>query len=101
MARDGVIGAQQCGIFEWHGWCFIWGNVVRELLSFNKIELLPWDIIPGCMAHNLEDPLPDGAELAFYDGIAHLISAGDLAFDDLRAIYAMDPRFQVPEEILA
>jgi hypothetical protein len=100
MARGGLIDAQRCGIFEWHGWWFIWGNVVRELLAFNKIELLPWDMIPDCMTHDLEDPLPEGAELAFYDGIANLTSAGDYAFDGLRAIYQGDPRFQVPDEIL-
>lgn len=93
MCRHKNSDAQQFGIFEWRGWWFIWGNVVRELLSFNKIELLPWDIIPGCMTHNLEDPLAEGSELSFCDGIAALTLAGDMAFDELRAIYENDARF--------
>ena len=79
MCRQGQANPQQFGIFEWHGWWFIWGNVVRELLAFNKIELLPWDVIPGCMTHELDDPLPEGDELALYDGIASLALAGDAA----------------------
>ena len=101
MARNGVIEAQQCGIFEWRGWWFIWGNIIRELLAFNKIELLPWDVLPDIMTHDLEDPLVEGAELAFYDGIANLTSAGDMAFPELRAIYQYDPRFQPTKEILS
>jgi hypothetical protein len=100
MCRRGEMDVRQVGIFEMRGWWFIWGNVVRELLSFNKIELLPWDIIPGCMTHNLEDPLAEGSELSFYDGIAALTLAGDLAFDDLLAIYKKDARFHATSEIL-
>jgi hypothetical protein len=99
MCRRGDAEAQNFGIFEWHGWWFIWGNVVRELLSFNKIELLPWDFVPGCMTHDLEDPLVEGAELALYDGIAALTLAGDLAFDGLRAIYENDGRFHPSDEV--
>jgi hypothetical protein len=100
MCRSGEFDPQNCGIFEWRGWWFIWGNIIRELLAFNKIELLPWDYLPACMTHQMEDPLPDGPELAFYDGIAALTLAGDLAFPELCAIYESDSRFQVPPEIL-
>jgi len=100
MCRQGDVDAQQFGIFEWHGWWFIWGNVVRELLAFNKIELLPWDFIPGCMTHNLEDPLVEYPELSFYDGIAALTLAGDVAFEALRAIYEKDTRFHPSDELL-
>jgi hypothetical protein len=99
ICRQGLAVPQQFGIFEWHGWWFIWGNVVRELLAFNKIELLPWDVLPGCMSHELDDPLPTGAELALCDGFAALTLAGDAAFPELRAIFEGDPRFQAPSEI--
>jgi hypothetical protein len=100
MCRHGQFDPQNCGIFEWRGWWFIWGNIIRELLAFNKIELLPWDYLPGCMTHEMADPLPDDPELAFYDGIAALTLAGDLTFSELRAIYDGDARFLVPPEIL-
>lgn len=99
ICRHGQADPHQFGIFDWHGWWFIWGNVVRDVLAFNKIELLPWDILPNCMTHELEDPLPTGSELALYDGIASFTLTEDLAFSQLRAIYD-DPRFQVTNEIL-
>lgn len=99
MCRLEKAAPQQFGIFEMRGWWFIWGNVVREILSLNKIELLPWDILPGCMTHNLEAPLVDGPELAFYDGIAALTLAADVAWADLRAIYDKDARFHLTEDI--
>lgn len=98
--RLGAADPTHFGISNMHGWWFIWGNVVRELLALNKIEILPWDYLPGCMTHELSDPVPSGAELAFHDGIASLTVAGDFAFQSLRALYDTDPRFQVTKEIL-
>jgi len=100
MCRLGQYDPQNCGIFEWSGWWFIWGNVVREVLAFNKIELLPWDFIPNCMTQDLDDPLPKGPQLAFYDGIAALTQAGDLAYPELRAINENNLRFQLSDEIM-
>ena len=100
MCRQGQAEPRQFGIFDMHGWWFIWGNVVRDLLAFNKVEILPWDIIPGCMAHDLSAPLATGSELALYDGVAALTMAGDCAFPKLRAIYDNDPRFQATSEII-
>lgn len=61
-----------------NGWWFIFGNVVRELLAFNKIEILPWDHEVGLFTHRLEDPLPaEGPELAEYDRLASLVAVGD------------------------
>jgi hypothetical protein len=43
LCRSGQADPDKFGIFQWHGWDFIRGNVFREVLSLNKIELLPWD----------------------------------------------------------
>ncbi len=99
MCRFGQVESQQFGIFDWRGWWFIWGNVVRDLLAFNKVEILPWDILPDCMTHELNDPLPQDGELSLYDGIASLTLAGDLAFPELRACYENDTRFQFHLEL--
>jgi len=100
MCRQGQADPRQFGIFELHGWWFIWGNVVRELLAFNKVEILPWDMIPACMTHELDDALPSGSELAYYDGIAALTLAGDLAFPALCATFEQDAKFRIPAEII-
>jgi len=95
--RSGADKAERYGIFEMNGWWFILGNVIREVLAFNKIEILPWDYEVGFFSHRLEDPLPDeGPELAEYDRLAALTLAGDGAFDELRHKYEVEPRLQVP-----
>ena len=102
MCRSGADLPEKYGIFDMHGWWFIFGNVIREVLAFNKIEILPWDYEVGYFAHRLDDPLPDeGPELAEYDRLAALTVAGDAAFDELRHLSANEPRLQVPTAWLA
>jgi hypothetical protein len=89
---------EQFGIFDMHGWWFIWGNVARELLSLNKVEILPWDHEFGLFTHRLEEPLPgEGPELAEYDRLAALTLAGEAVFTDLRTLSETDARFHMPE----
>ena len=95
--RSSVDKPERYGIFEMNGWWFIWGNVIREVLAFNKIEILPWDYELGFFAHRLEDPAPtDRPELVEYDRLAALTVAGDPAFDELRRLYETEPRLHVP-----
>lgn len=93
--RSGADLPEKYGIFNMNGWWFIFGNVIREALAFNKIEILPWDYEVGFFAHRLDDPLPDdGPELAEYDRLAALTADG--AVDELRHLYEVEPRLQVP-----
>lgn len=86
------------GIADMHGPWFIWGNVMRELLAFNKIEILPWDWWESpYWSHRLEDPLPPDGELEEYNRLAALTLAGDEGFSALREEYANNPGLQVPE----
>ena len=97
MCRRGEANPADFGIMDMHGWWFIWGNVVRELLAFNKVEILPWDYEVGFFTHGLADPLPaEGPELAEYDRMAALSIAGDQAFLALRNLYACEPQLHVP-----
>jgi hypothetical protein len=98
MCREGKAQPEQFGIFDMNGWWFIWSNVVRDFLSLNKVEILPWDYEMGFFTHPLEDPFPsDQAEIAVYDRVAALTLAGDQAFDEIRQFYHTDPRWRVPE----
>ena len=100
--RSGADKAERYGIFEMNGWWFILGNVIREVLAFSKIEILPWDHEVGFFSHRLADPLPDdGPELAEYDRLAALTVAGDTTFDELRRLYEVEPRLHVPAVWLA
>ncbi len=72
--------------------------MVRDFLSLNKVEILPWDYEMGFFSHRLEDPFPqDQAEIALYDQIAALTVAGDQAFQEMRRFYRDDRRWRVPE----
>jgi hypothetical protein len=98
MCREGKARPEQFGIFEMNGWWFVWGDVVRDFLSLNKVEILPWDYEAGFFSHRLEDPFPqDPAEVALYDRIAALTLAGDEAFQEIRQFYRDDQRWRVPE----
>jgi len=95
MIRAGEADPDHFGIFEWHGQWFVQDNMVRDFLSLNKIELLPWDGW-GLMA-GPGDAVP-AADLTLLDRIAALTLAGDAAFDDIRALYAGDPRLHTRPE---
>ena len=98
MCREGRAKPEQFGIFDMHGWWFIFGDVVRDFLSLNKVEILPWDYEVGFFTHRLEDPFPqDQAEIALYDKIAALTVAGNEAFQEIRQNYSEDARWRVPE----
>lgn len=102
MCRQGSADPKNFGIFDMHGWWFIWGNVVRDFLALNKLEILPWDYELGAFTHRLEDPLPENyEELVFYDEVAALTIAGDQAFDQLRRRFEQEDRWRVPQSWLS
>ncbi len=43
LCRSKQANPNQFGIFDMKGWDFIKGNVIRDFLALNKIEILPWD----------------------------------------------------------
>ncbi len=95
MCRAGQANPDKFGIFDMHGMWFIRGNVVRDLASLNKVELLPWDGW-GLMGQDSELSADD---LAFLDRVAEL-SQGDVSrFDAVRALYENDERLRVPAVI--
>jgi hypothetical protein len=94
MCRSGLADPSKFGLTHVHlqGLWFIAGNVVRDLASLNKMELLPWDVW-GAMGMN--DDALTAAKKALLDSVAALTLAGDDAFPEVRAIYE-DDRLRVP-----
>ncbi len=90
MCRSGGADPEKFGIFEWHGLRFVRGNVIRDFLSFNKVEILPWD---GGWGY-LQDETDLNADLM--DHLAALTLAGDETFAEIRTLYEQDPRFHPP-----
>ena len=95
--RSGEQNADKFGIFDMHGLGFVRGNLVRDIASINKMELLPWD----CWGVILKESLDDPEDLVALDEAASL-SAGDVPdFEALRTRYESDPRFHVPGTVLS
>jgi hypothetical protein len=96
--RSGKANPDKFGIFDMHGLRFIWGDVVRDFLALNKVEILPWDGGWGFLDQKISDPLPDNETLMLYDRIASLTLEINEKFPEIRAYYKNEPRFHTPSE---
>jgi hypothetical protein len=90
MCRAGQANPDDFGIFQWHGWDFIKGNVLRDFLSLNNVEVLPWD---GWGLTEVAYDTFTAEQTALLDRIAALTLAGNGSFDSLRNLYESDPIF--------
>lgn len=95
MCWQGKANPDDFGIFEYHGWDFIKGNVLRDLLSLNKIELLPWDDW-GIVTAPVESFTQEQMDLI--DQVAALCLGGNAAFEAVLEMYHNNPSFHVPQE---
>jgi hypothetical protein len=92
MCRAGEADPDIFGIFDMQGLWFVRGDLIRDFMSLNKVEILPWDGGWGFLTDE------ENMEAEIMDRIAHLTLAGDGAFAEIRATYEGDSRFHVPEE---
>ena len=98
MCRSGQANPDHFGIFDMRGLWFVRGNLVRDVLALNKIEILPWDGGFGLLAKREEEATEEDVALDLMDRIAALTLAGDQAFGELRALYESEDRLWVPSE---
>jgi Transglutaminase-like superfamily len=95
MCRSGLADPAAFGLTHVHlqGLWFVAGNVLRDLASLNRMEMLPWDVW-GAMDMN-DEALTDEKK-ALLDHVAALTLAGDDKFAEVREIYESDTRLRVP-----
>jgi hypothetical protein len=95
MCRKDGADPSNFGLTHAHlqGLWFVAGNVLRDLASLNRMEMLPWDVW-GAMDMN-DESLTDEKKVLL-DRVAALTLAGDDAFAEMRAIYESDDRLRVP-----
>jgi hypothetical protein len=93
MCRAGGADPEKFGIFDMHGLWFIRGDLVRDLLALNKIEVLPWDGW-GVISKSEDDLSPD--DVVLLDRIAELTFVDAPPFAEVRAIYEGDARLCTP-----
>ena len=94
MCRMGQADPETFGIMDMHGLWFVRGNVVRDMASLNKMEMLPWDVW-GVIAGRDEDLAAE--DWAALDEAAALTAQDDPPFSAVRRFYAGHARWQVPE----
>ncbi len=97
ICRAGKADPDNFGIFQWHGWDFVRGNLIRDLLSLNKIEILPWDYWQG---FGPELVTADATEWALWDGLAELTLQADQRLEKVLKTYHETPRLHVPADWL-
>ena len=95
QCRSGKADASKFGLsfINMSGDWFIGGNIIRDLASLNRIEMLPWDIWggmaqPGSALNNEQTGL--------FDRVAGLTMGRDRTLDEIRAVYESDERLRVP-----
>lgn len=92
MCREGRESPQHFGIFDLRGLWFVRGNLIKDLASLNRAELLPWDSW-GLMEREDEDLTDE--ELRLLDEVA---LAMEEEREDLLSLYRR-PGLEVPERI--
>ncbi len=96
MCRTGGADPDTFGIMDLHGLWFVRGNLVRDLASLNKVELLPWD----CWGlADKEEKSMTGSDRALLDKAATLSQAGNDRFADVRSLYVGSDLLRVPPVI--
>jgi len=96
LCRAGHADPGRFGIFDMWGLWFIRGNLIRDLASLNKMELLPWDCW-GLIDKDEAGITPE--DLALLDQVAALRTRDNQAFTELRTIYQHSDDLSVPSVI--
>jgi hypothetical protein len=96
MCRSGKADPVAFGIMDMHGLWFVRGNLVRDIASLNKVELLPWDAW-GLIGK--DEKLITEEDMQLLDRGAELsVAAGD-RFREVRSLYLGSKAFRVPPVI--
>jgi hypothetical protein len=98
QCREGEADPSRFGIFrgDLRGNWFVADDLVRDVATLNKMELLPWDVWGGMPRPNQR---LDDDQLAFFDRLAALTRAPDESFEELRGLFEEDERLRVPATV--
>ena len=89
LCRTGQADPDHFGIMDMKGLWFVQGDMIRDFLALNKVEILPWDMW-GYMAY----PEVPEQDLPMMDRLAALTLGGEAAHAEIRSLFASDPRLQ-------
>jgi len=97
LCREGKANPDDFGIFDMKGWDFVKNDLLLDLRSLNRVELLPWDVAGWALVAK-DEMTPD--QLALLDRAAALTLAGNESFQEMRDLYEQNQGFHFPEEWL-
>jgi hypothetical protein len=92
MCRTGKANPDAFGILDMHGLWFVRGNVIRDLASLNKMELLPWD---SWGLIDRDEKELSKSDLALLDQVAAITRGDNSRFREIRSIYQGNKRLRV------
>ena len=88
------VNPSRFGIFRMRGLDFVKGNLIRDFLALNKMEILPWD---NFMAINTPFRKMNADEKALMDRLARIASGEDRDFILLRAAFSVNRDSLLPK----
>ena len=94
LSQSKQVDPNRFGIFDMHGLNFIKGNLIRDFLALNKIEILPWDNFGLIRKSTLH---MNTKEWQLMDRLAAISSGADRDFVLLRAAFAANQEKLIPD----
>lgn len=91
--RKGENDPELCGIQHLKGLWFVRGDLIRDLMALNKLEILPWD----CNELMRNDREPSAEDNQLLDEAASLVKGGDKTFPAMQTFYRSHPSFRMPK----
>jgi hypothetical protein len=95
LCRTGQADPEDFGIFDMHGLWFVRGDLIRDFLSLNRLEILPWDHW-GLMSK--EDQQVNLSELALLDHIAEISIPGQEVVQEILRLYQQEHSLRPPSD---
>jgi transglutaminase-like putative cysteine protease len=95
MCRQGLADPDKFGIMDMYGVWFVRGNLVRDLVSLNKVEILPWD---GWGLISKDEQNISDDDVALLDRVAALTAVDDPPPAEVRALCENDARLRIPPD---
>ena len=71
-------------------------NAVRDFMSLNKLEVLPWD--SNEFMKGYFNRLPNSEECALLDRVADITTAGNNSFSEVRTLYESNSSLRMPAD---
>lgn len=93
LCRAGQADPEKFGILDMHGMDFIRGDLMRDFLALNNLEILPWDNYGLIAKHGSQ---LNENEIALLDHLAGLTLQPDEAFGEIRSTYIDNKDLHIP-----